>query len=138
MEQRDYIEAMIEELGNSLRKMLALLSKNSSKNDELNTIASVENDFFTDFKITLDEFILLSNDDFKNKIIALQLKESHLEMLAQLFMQMLFLNKSYTNAKIEILKEKAIVCLDTADYLSNSLSITRNNNKKLILNSNNY
>ena len=136
MEQRDYIESMIEQLGNSLRRMLSFLIKDSNKNNEIDTIVSIENDFLTDFKISIDEFISLPNEDFKNKIITLKLKESHIEILAQLFLQMSFINHSFTNEKIERLKEKAIVCLDTADLVSNSFSIERNNKKNIILNSN--
>lgn len=135
MEQRDYIESMIEQLGNSLKKMISLLTKEDSKENETETIVSIDNDFLTEFKISVDEFILLSKDDFKNKIIALKLKENHIEILAQLFLQMSFLNTSFNDSKIEMLKEKAVLCLDIADFITNSYSIERSNKKNEILNS---
>lgn len=135
MEQRDYIESMIEQLGNSLKKMISLLTKEDSKENETETIVSIDNDFLTEFKISVDEFILLSKDDFKNKIIALKLKENHIEILAQLFLQMSFLNTSFNDSKIEMLKEKAVLCLDIADCITNSYSIERSNKKNEILNS---
>ncbi|NHN24517.1 hypothetical protein FIA58_002410 [Flavobacterium jejuense] len=135
MEKRDYIESMIEQLGNSLRKMLSFLIKGNNKENEIEMIATIDRDFLTEFKISIDELILLSNDDFKKKIIELKLKENHIEILSQLFLQMSWLDKLFNDLKVEKLKEKAILCLDIADFVSNSFSVERINKKKEILNS---
>lgn len=135
MEQRDYIESMIEHLGNSLKRMLSFLIKDNGKQTEIETITSIDKDFLSDFKMSIDEIILLSTDDFKNTIIHLQLKENHIETLSQLFLQMRFLDKRFNFEQKEKLKEKAIQLLDLANLVSNSFSVERLNKKNQILNS---
>ena len=135
MEQRDYIEAMIEQLGNSLKRMLAFIIKDNGKETEIENIASIDKDFLNEFKISIDEMILLSDEEFKNTIIQLKLKENHIETLSELFFQLCFLNNRFNIEQKERLKEKAIQLLDLANFVSNSFSIERLNKKDEILNS---
>lgn len=135
MEKRDYIESMIEQLGNALRKMLSFLIKENGKENQIETIATIDKDFLSEFTISIDEIILLSNENFKNKILDLKLKENHIETLSQLFFQMSFFNQRFDLKQKEKLKEKAIELLDLANLVSNSFSIERSNRKDEILNS---
>ncbi|NJM80488.1 MAG: hypothetical protein HC854_14305 [Flavobacterium sp.] len=135
MEQRDYIESIIEQLGNSLKRMLSFLIKENGKNNEIETITSIENDFLTNFKISIEELVLLSDDDFKIRVLNLKLKENHIETLSKLFFQLSFQNKRYTIEQKLKLKEKALLLLDIANFVSNSFSIERFNMKNEILKS---
>lgn len=135
MEKRDYIESMIEQLGSALRKMLSFLMKQNGKENQIETIATIDKDFLSEFNISIDQLILLSSEDFKNKIVDFKLKENHIETLSQLFFQMSFLNERFNLKQKEKLKEKAIELLDIANLISNSFSIERSNKKDEILNS---
>lgn len=133
MEQRDYVESMIEQLGNTLRKMLSFLIKENGKENQIETIATIDKDFINEFNISVDEIIVLSTEDFKNKILDLKLKENHIETLSQLLFQMSFLNKRFNINQKEKLKEKSIELLDIANLVSNSFSVERFNKKDEIL-----
>lgn len=133
MEQRDYLETMIEQMGLFLKRMLSSISKDIGTEKEMETIAEIDAGFTNEFNISIDELILLSENNFKRNILELKLKEIPLENFSELLLQMSYL--SFTGEKIEKLKEKAVLLLDLADSVSNSYSIERINKKNKILNS---
>ena len=133
MEQRDYLETMIEQMGLFLRRMLSSISKDTGTEKEMETIAEIDAGFINEFNISIDELISLSESDFKKTILNLKLKEVYLESFSELLLKMSFLN--FPNEKVENLKDKAVLLLDLADSTSNSYSIDRINKKNEILNS---
>lgn len=133
MEQRDYLETMIEQMGLFLKRMLSSISKDTGTEKEMETIAEIDAGFINEFNISIDELFSLSESDFKKTILEMKLKETHLENFSELLLKMSFL--SFPNEKIEDLKDKALLLLDLADSVSNSYSIERINKKNKILNS---
>jgi hypothetical protein len=133
MEQRDYLETMIEQMGLFLKRMLSSISKDTGTEKEMETIAEIDAGFINEYNISIDELITLSENDFKKTILEIKLKETHLENFSELLLKMSFLN--FPNEKVENLKDKAVLLLDLADSTSNSYSIDRINKKNEILNS---
>jgi hypothetical protein len=133
MEQRDYLETMIEQMGLFLRRMLSSISKDTGTEKEMETIAEIDAGFINEFNISIDELITLSENNFKKTILNLKLKEVHFESFSELLLKMSFLN--FPNEKVENLKDKAVLLLDLTDSTSNSYSIDRINKKNEILNS---
>lgn len=133
MEKRDYIEAMIEQLGASLKKMLSKIIQDNGNELSYETLAETERDFFDTFSITIDELLALSPSDFNTKILDLKLKENHLENFSALFYQM-SLTASLPLEKRQILRTKAVDLLDLANFVSNAYSIERNERKNTIIN----
>lgn len=134
MEKRDYIEAMIEQMGLFLRTLLADLIKNigTESNDE--SINYIEEKFSNEFNISMDELVKLPETEFKNFCINQKFRETHLEDLAEILYQ-LSLQKVTNENDTKILKEKAILTLDLADLVSNSYSVERITKKNKIQNS---
>lgn len=135
MEQRDYLETMIEQMGLFLKRMLSNISKDTGTEKEMETIAEIDAGFINEFNISIDELITLSENDFKKTILEMKLKETHLENFSELLLKISFSNLNFTANKINKLKEKAVLLLDLADSISNSYSIERINKKNKILNS---
>ena len=135
MEQRDYIESMIEQLGNSLKRMLSFLIKDNSKESESEKIHFIDKDFLSEFKISINELILLSDDDFKTQVLSFKLNENHIETFSKLFFQLSFQNDRFTLEQKIKLKEKALLLLDIANLVSNCFSIERLNMKNEIIKS---
>jgi hypothetical protein len=133
MEKRDYIEAMIKQLGVSLKKMLSRIIKGSGVESTSEVIAETEKEFCEIFSSPIDELLLLSKIDFENYILQLKLKENHLESFSELFYQMSLLESSNV-LKQQYLKVKAIELLELANLVSNSYSIIRNDRKNNIIN----
>ncbi len=131
MEKRDYIEAMIEQMGLFLRTLLADLIKNIGTESSDESINYIEEKFSNEFKISMDEFVKLPETEFKNFCINQKFRETHLEDLAELFFQLSLKNSK----KSKFLKEKAIQLLDLADLVSNSYSVERITKKNKIQNS---
>jgi|GEM_PF-2016285 len=134
MEKRDYLETLIEQMGLFIKKMLSGLINDIGTENEDKTINTIEESFLSEFKISIDELIALSETDFNAKITEIGLKETHIENLSELLYQMSLSHKNNAN-KSNLLNKKALLLLDLADSITNSYSINRINKKNKILNS---
>lgn len=133
MEKRDYIESMIEQMGIFLKRLLSDLIKDTGKESVNQTIKSIGELFEKEFNISINQLILLSENDFNTFILKYKFKEKHLEDLSELLFQ-ISLQKNIEFNISNLYKEKAILLLDIADSQSNSYSIKRINKKNEILN----
>ena len=133
MEKRDYIETMIEQMGLFLKRLLSDLIKNNGTENIDQTINSIEELFEKEFKISIQNIILQSENDFENFLLKNKFNSNHLESLSEILFQM-SLSKKNTEKNFILLKEKAVFLLDLVDSISNSYSIERNFKKNNILN----
>lgn len=84
MERRDYLMQQIQMMGLFLQKLIARMLKREENDETGGTYDIVITEFNNEFKLDINELVLLQDEDFFSILKEKNFKEGHLESLAQL------------------------------------------------------
>lgn len=84
MERRDYLLQQIQMMGLFLQKLIARMLKREEDDESGGLHDTIISEFNNEFKLDIEELVLLQDEDFFSIMRENNFKESHFESLAQL------------------------------------------------------
>lgn len=126
MERRDYLMQQIQMMGLFLQKLIARMLKRDENDETGGTYDIVITEFNNEFKLNINELVLLQDEDFFSILKEKNFKEDHLESLAQL----LFLLGKPTDFTISVSQrnylQKSLAIYNEIEKESRNFSMERN------------
>ena len=134
MEQRDFLEDQIEQIGKFLGKILSDFFMLKSIGEVTQGIEISRQTLQSKLDIDVEKIIFFNKKELEEYVRNRKLTESHLELLSEYFKELALAKIKIDKSDPDLCLHKAIELLDIADEISKTMSFIRINKKDKIKN----
>ncbi|MEZ4800179.1 MAG: hypothetical protein R2809_10475 [Flavobacteriales bacterium] len=123
MEQRDYIQSQIDQLGKVLARIVSDFLGLKSKNNIKSEVNKTNERFQLELDIDIEKISGFNSEETMSYLLSLNLNAEHVEVLSLYFLETGKLDEASVSRRIKLLK--AIQLLDIADEMTSTISFDR-------------